>query len=116
MNVKPAYYTHTIQKKYLLRRSCCHRGMFQDPIKLEYIKEKLLRTWSPEQIANTPCELDMCLPLFYHCKNQLVAMICLLLVFSFLVMYDIFFFYNSVFQQIINYEFSGCRIERTFII
>ena len=33
--------------------------MFQDPIKLEYIKEKLLLTWSPEQIANTPCELDM---------------------------------------------------------
>ena len=31
MNVKPAYYPHTAQKKYLLRRSYCHRGMFQDP-------------------------------------------------------------------------------------
>ena len=59
MNVKPSYYPHTAQKKYLLRRSYCHRGMFQDPSKLEYIKEKLLLTWSPEQIANTPCELDM---------------------------------------------------------
>ncbi len=25
----PTYYPHTAQKKYLLRRSCCHRGMFQ---------------------------------------------------------------------------------------
>ena len=55
----PTYYPYTAQKKYLLRRSYCHRGMFQDPQKLEYIKEKLLLTWSPEQIANTPCELDM---------------------------------------------------------
>ena len=55
----PTYYPYTAQKKYLLRRSYCHRGMFQDPAKLEYIKEKLLLTWSPEQISNTPCELDM---------------------------------------------------------
>ena len=55
----PTYYPYTAQKKYLLRRTYCHRGMFQDPAKLEYIKEKLLLTWSPEQIANTPCELDM---------------------------------------------------------
>ena len=55
----PTYYPHTAQKKYKLRRSFCHRGLFQDPKKLEYIKEKLLLTWSPEQIANTPCELDM---------------------------------------------------------
>ena len=33
--------------------------MFQDFKKLEYIKEKLLLTRSPEQISNTPCELDM---------------------------------------------------------
>ena len=59
MNVKPAYYPHTAQKKYLLRRSYCHRGMFQDQEKIDYIKEKLLLTWSPEQIANTPCELKM---------------------------------------------------------
>ncbi len=59
MNANPAYYPHTAQKKYLLRRSYCHRGMFQDQEKLDYIKEKLLLTWSPEQIANTPCELKM---------------------------------------------------------
>ena len=59
MNVKPAYYPHTAQKKYLLRRSYCHRGMFQDPEKLEYIKERLLETWSPEQIANTPWEKEL---------------------------------------------------------
>ena len=55
----PTYYPHTAQKKSKFRRSFCHRGMFQDPQKLEYIKEKLLLTWSPEQISNTPCELDM---------------------------------------------------------
>ena len=55
----PAYYPYTAQKKYLLRRSYCHRGMFQDPEKLEYIKEKLLLAWSPEQIANIVCELEM---------------------------------------------------------
>ena len=55
----PTYYPYTAQKKYLLRRSYCHRGMFQDPAKLEYTKEKLLLTWSPEQISNTPCELNM---------------------------------------------------------
>lgn len=55
----PTYYPHTAQKKYLLRRSYCHRGLFQDPDKLEYIKEKLLLTWSPEQISNTPCDLKM---------------------------------------------------------
>ena len=59
MNVKPAYYPHTAQKKYLLRRSYCHRGMFQDPAKLDYIKERLLQTWSPEQIANTPWEKEL---------------------------------------------------------
>ena len=55
----PTYYPHTAQKKYLLRRSYCHRGMFHNQEILEYIKEKLLLTWSPEQIANTPCELPM---------------------------------------------------------
>ena len=55
----PIYYPHTAQKKYKFRRSFCHRGMFQDPKELEYIKEKLLLKWSSEQIANTPCELEM---------------------------------------------------------
>ena len=54
MNVKPAYYPHTAQKKYQLRRSYCHRGMYQSQETIAYIEEKLLATWSPEQIASTP--------------------------------------------------------------
>ena len=55
----PTYYPHTVQKKYLLRRSYCHRGMFRSEDVIQYINEKLLATWSPEQIANSPCELDL---------------------------------------------------------
>ena len=55
----PTYYPHTAQKKYLLRRSYCHRGMFRSQGVIEYINEKLRATWSPEQIACTPCELKM---------------------------------------------------------
>ena len=50
------YYPHTAQKKYLLRRSFCHRGMFRSKEVIDYINEKLQQTWSPEQIANTPYE------------------------------------------------------------
>ena len=59
MNVKPAYYPHTAQKKYLLRRSYCHRGMFHSQAVLSYIEEKLLATWSPEQIASTPAPVPV---------------------------------------------------------
>ena len=59
MNVKPAYYPHTAQKKYLLRRSYCHRGMFQSQETIAYIEEKLLATWSPEQIAGTPAPVPV---------------------------------------------------------
>ena len=55
----PTYYPHTAQKKYLLRRSYCHRGMYWNEETLAYIEEKLKATWSPEQIAGTPCELKM---------------------------------------------------------
>ena len=55
----PAYYPHTAQRKYLLRRSYCHRGMFRSQEVIDYINEKLKATWSPEQIACTPCELKM---------------------------------------------------------
>ena len=55
----PTYYPHTAQKKYLLRRSYCHRGMFHSQEVIDYINEKLKATWSPEQIACTPCELKM---------------------------------------------------------
>ena len=52
-------YPHTAQKKYLLRRSYYHRGMFRSQATIEYINEKLKATWSPEQIACTPCGLKM---------------------------------------------------------
>lgn len=55
----PTCYPHTAQKKYLLRRSYCHRGMFHSQEVIDYINEKLKATWSPEQIACTPCELKM---------------------------------------------------------
>ena len=55
----PTYYPHTAQKKSNLRRSYCHRGMFWNREVLDYIDEKLQQTWSPEQIANSPCELKM---------------------------------------------------------
>ena len=55
----PTYYPHTAQKKYLLRRSYCHRGMYWNKEVIAYIEEKLKATWSPEQIACTPCELPM---------------------------------------------------------
>lgn len=52
------YYTHTAQKKYKYRRRFCHHGMFGNEQLVKYIEDKLLLTWSPEQIAKTPCELD----------------------------------------------------------
>ena len=55
----PTYYPHTAQKKYLLRRSYCHRGMFQSQELISYIEEKLLATWSPEQIACSPAPIPM---------------------------------------------------------
>ena len=59
MNCKPAYYPHTAQRKYSLRRKFCHRGMFWNNEILDYIEDKLNKTWSPEQIAKTPCEIKM---------------------------------------------------------
>ncbi len=56
---KPTYYPHTAHKKYLFRRSFCHRGMFGNQDIVKYIEEKLKLTWSPEQIAKTPCELKI---------------------------------------------------------
>ena len=55
----PTYYPHTAQKKYKYRRRFCHRGMFGNEELVNNIEDKLLLTWSPEQIANTPCELDV---------------------------------------------------------
>ncbi len=50
----PTYYPHTAQKKCMLRKSYCHRGMFHSQELLKYIEEKLLATWSPEQISCSP--------------------------------------------------------------
>ena len=36
-----------------------HRGMFWKQEVLDYIDEKLSQTWSPEQIAKTPCGMKM---------------------------------------------------------
>ncbi len=55
----PRYYPHTAQKKSDLRNSYRHRGMFRGQEVLDYIDEKLSLTWSPEQIANTPCGMKM---------------------------------------------------------
>ena len=55
----PTYYPYTAQKKYLLRRSYCHRGIYHSQEVIEYINEKLIATWSPEQISCTPCDLPM---------------------------------------------------------
>ena len=55
----PRHYPYTAQKKSKLRNSYRHRGMFWKQEVLEYIDEKLSQTWSPEQIANTPCGMKM---------------------------------------------------------
>ena len=55
----PVYTPYIAQKKYERRRTCCHRGMYHSQEVIDYINEKLLLTWSPEQISCTPCELPM---------------------------------------------------------
>lgn len=53
------YYPHTAHRKYLFRRTFCHRGMFWNKETIDYINEKLSLTWSPEQIAKTPCKIKI---------------------------------------------------------
>ena len=36
MNCKPAYYPHTAQRKYSLRRKFCHRGMYWNGLLREF--------------------------------------------------------------------------------
>lgn len=55
----PVYYPHKAHKKYLFRRSFCHRGMFWNRETTDYITDKLLQTWSPEQISRSSCELKL---------------------------------------------------------
>lgn len=56
----PVYSPYIAQGKYRRRRTYCHRGIhhYSQEV-IDYINEKLLATWSPEQIACTPCELPM---------------------------------------------------------
>ena len=56
MYVNYTYYPTTAQNKYKRRRRFCHRGMFSNDEVKEYIEEKLALPWSPEKVANTPCE------------------------------------------------------------
>lgn len=56
---EPTYFPYTAQKKYLLRRSFCHRGGNISDEAKEYIESKLKITWSPEQISKAPCEYNM---------------------------------------------------------
>ena len=56
MNCKPAYYPHTAQKKYLLRRSFCHRGMFWNE---ESNKKRLdfrVSFFSPKKTISFSCK------------------------------------------------------------
>ena len=53
------YYPHTAEKKYRLRRRYCHRGMYTDDEIVGYVSARLKETWSPEQIACTPCGLKV---------------------------------------------------------
>ena len=55
----PACYPHTAHRKHLPRRSCCHRGIFHSQEVIDCINGRLKATWSPEQIARVPCELQM---------------------------------------------------------
>jgi len=50
---------HTAQKKYLLRRSCRHRGMFHSQKVTDYINGKLKEAWPPEQTACSHCDLKI---------------------------------------------------------
>ena len=55
----PVYSPYIARNKYKQRRTYCHRGMYHSQEIIDYINEKLLLTWSPEQISCTPCELPM---------------------------------------------------------
>ena len=55
----PSYYPHTAKKKYMLRRSYCHRGMYWNEETIQYMNEKLKATWSPEQIACAPAPVKV---------------------------------------------------------
>ena len=53
------YYATTAQRKAKRRKRFCHRGTYFSNEVKAYIEQKLASTWSPEQIANTPCNLKL---------------------------------------------------------
>lgn len=53
------YHPITSQKNYERRRKKCHRTLMLNIELKEYIEEKLLLTWSPEQIANYERPLNL---------------------------------------------------------
>ena len=53
------YYAATAQRKAKRRKRFCHRGTYFSEEVKAYIEQKLASTWSPEQIANTPCNLKL---------------------------------------------------------
>ena len=53
------YYATTAQRKAKRRKRFCHRGTYFSEEVKAYIEQKLASTWSPEQIANTPCNLKL---------------------------------------------------------
>ena len=53
------YYAAAAQRKARRRKRFCHRGTYFNNEVKAYIEQKLALTWSPEQIANTPCNLNM---------------------------------------------------------
>lgn len=59
-NNNGGYYPYTAQRKYEYRRRFCHRGIFwNNEEMIQYIEEKLLQTWSPEQIANSKSDFKL---------------------------------------------------------
>ena len=57
--IRPTYFPQTAQKKYLIRRSLCHRGGTISDEAKEYIEQKLYETWSPEQISKSEAPYKM---------------------------------------------------------
>ena len=53
------YHPVTSQKNYVKRRQNSHRSTLLTSEIKEYIENKLYLTWSPEQISNYKCEIDM---------------------------------------------------------
>ena len=61
-NIRKAGYRYhpvTAQKNYEKRRKSCHRPLMLNEALKDYIEKKIRLTWSPEQISNYECALDL---------------------------------------------------------